>query len=133
MVWCFLSNNIEYSVFFLTNSMCSLHDREQSTVRPRNLVELHMGIVLLLCSIVTSIWFVFLFVKFINCVLEKFKESKLFLNHSIKLLNMILISFMNLNDLGCDIKMLVYGITSAKCHINTVVSPDDGHIVARNM
>ena len=24
-------------------------------------------------------------------------------------------------------------ITSAKCRINTVVSPDDGHIVARNM
>jgi hypothetical protein len=23
-------------------------------------------------------------------------------------------------------------ITSTKCHINTVVSPDDGHIVARN-
>jgi len=23
--------------------------------------------------------------------------------------------------------------TSTKCHINTVVSPDDGHIVARNM
>jgi len=26
-----------------------------------------------------------------------------------------------------------YRITSTKCHINTVVSPDDGHIVARNM
>jgi hypothetical protein len=26
-----------------------------------------------------------------------------------------------------------YRITSAKCHINTVVSPDDGHTVARNM
>jgi hypothetical protein len=25
------------------------------------------------------------------------------------------------------------GITSTKCRINTVVSPDDGHIVARNM
>ena len=24
-------------------------------------------------------------------------------------------------------------ITSTKCHINTVVPPDDGHIVARNM
>ena len=24
-------------------------------------------------------------------------------------------------------------ITSTKCRINTVVSPDDGHIVARNM
>jgi hypothetical protein len=24
-----------------------------------------------------------------------------------------------------------YRITSTKCHINTVVSPDDGHIVAR--
>jgi hypothetical protein len=24
-------------------------------------------------------------------------------------------------------------ITSTKCHINTVVSPDDGHIAARNM
>ena len=24
-------------------------------------------------------------------------------------------------------------ITSNKCHINTVVNPDDGHIVARNM
>ena len=24
-------------------------------------------------------------------------------------------------------------ITSFKCRINTVVSPDDGHIVARNM
>jgi hypothetical protein len=26
-----------------------------------------------------------------------------------------------------------YRITSTKCHINTVVSRDDGHIVARNM
>ena len=26
-----------------------------------------------------------------------------------------------------------YRITSTKCHINTVVSPDDGLIVARNM
>jgi len=26
-----------------------------------------------------------------------------------------------------------YKITSTKCHINTVVSPDDGHIVAWNM
>ena len=26
-----------------------------------------------------------------------------------------------------------YRITSTKCRINTVVSPDDGHIVARNM
>jgi hypothetical protein len=26
-----------------------------------------------------------------------------------------------------------YRITSTKCHTNTVVSPDDGHIVARNM
>jgi len=25
------------------------------------------------------------------------------------------------------------GITSTKCRINTVVSPDDGHIDARNM
>jgi hypothetical protein len=25
------------------------------------------------------------------------------------------------------------GITSTKCHMNTVVSADDGHIVARNM
>ena len=24
-------------------------------------------------------------------------------------------------------------ITSTKCRINTVISPDDGHIVARNM
>ena len=24
-------------------------------------------------------------------------------------------------------------MTSTKCHINTVVSPDDGHVVARNM
>ena len=27
----------------------------------------------------------------------------------------------------------LYKITSTKCHINTVVSPDDGHIVAWNM
>ena len=27
----------------------------------------------------------------------------------------------------------LYRITSTKCRINTVVSPDDGHIVARNM
>jgi hypothetical protein len=27
----------------------------------------------------------------------------------------------------------VHRITSAKCRKNTVVSPDDGHIVARNM
>jgi hypothetical protein len=26
-----------------------------------------------------------------------------------------------------------YRITSTKCCINTVISPDDGHIVARNM
>ena len=26
-----------------------------------------------------------------------------------------------------------YRITSTMCHINTVVSPDDGHIVAQNM
>ena len=26
-----------------------------------------------------------------------------------------------------------YKITSTKCHIDTVVSPDDGHIIARNM
>jgi len=26
-----------------------------------------------------------------------------------------------------------YKTTSTKCQINTVVSPDDGHIVARNM
>jgi len=26
-----------------------------------------------------------------------------------------------------------YRITSTKCHINTVNSPDDGHIVAQNM
>ena len=26
-----------------------------------------------------------------------------------------------------------YRVTSAKCHINTVVAPDDGHIVAQNM
>jgi len=26
-----------------------------------------------------------------------------------------------------------YRITSTKCRINTVVSPDDGHIVAQNM
>jgi len=26
-----------------------------------------------------------------------------------------------------------YRISSIKCHINTVISPDDGHIVARNM
>jgi len=26
-----------------------------------------------------------------------------------------------------------YKITSTKCRINTVVSPDDGHIVARNL
>jgi len=24
-------------------------------------------------------------------------------------------------------------VTSIKCHIDTVISPDDGHIVARNM
>jgi hypothetical protein len=27
----------------------------------------------------------------------------------------------------------LYRITSTKCRINTVVSPDDGHIVAQNM
>jgi len=26
-----------------------------------------------------------------------------------------------------------YRVTSTKCHINTVVSPDDGHIVDRNI
>jgi len=26
-----------------------------------------------------------------------------------------------------------YNITSTKCHINTAISPDDGHIVAQNM
>ena len=87
--------------------MWSLHDKVQSTVRPRNFVELHMGIVLLLWSIIISIWFVFLVVKFTNCVLEKFKENKLFLNHSFKLLNIVLISFLKLNKLECDIKMLV--------------------------
>ena len=28
---------------------------------------------------------------------------------------------------------LPHRITSAKCRVNTVVSPDDGHIVGRNM
>jgi len=26
-----------------------------------------------------------------------------------------------------------YRITNTKCHINTAVSPDDGHIIVRNM
>jgi len=26
-----------------------------------------------------------------------------------------------------------YGVTNTKCRIDTIVSPDDGHIVARNM
>jgi hypothetical protein len=26
-----------------------------------------------------------------------------------------------------------YRITSTKCHVNAVVSPDDGHVVAQNM
>jgi len=26
-----------------------------------------------------------------------------------------------------------HGITNTKCRINTVISPDDGHIVTRNM
>jgi hypothetical protein len=26
-----------------------------------------------------------------------------------------------------------YRMTSTKCHIDTVISPDDAHIVARNM
>ena len=26
-----------------------------------------------------------------------------------------------------------YRVTNTKCHIDTVVSPDDGHIVAQNM
>jgi len=28
---------------------------------------------------------------------------------------------------------VIHTITSTKCYINTVVSPDDGHTVARNM
>jgi hypothetical protein len=27
----------------------------------------------------------------------------------------------------------IHAVTSTKCHIDTVISPDDGHIVARNM
>jgi len=89
--------------------MWCLHDKVQSTARPRKLVELHIGIVLLLWSIIISIWFVFLrvVVKFTNCVLEKFKESKLFLNHSFQLVNIVLISFLKSNKLEWDIKMLV--------------------------
>jgi len=34
---------------------------------------------------------------------------------------------------GCISVIHPYGITSTKCRINTVVSPDDGHAVARNM
>jgi len=34
----------------------------------------------------------------------------------------------------CNFKLSTCSrITSTKCHINTVVSPDDGHIVARNI
>jgi len=33
----------------------------------------------------------------------------------------------------CLVRRVHTCITSTKCRINTVVSPDDGHIVARNM
>ena len=33
----------------------------------------------------------------------------------------------------CIPDSLPHRITNTKCRINTVVSPDDGHIVARNM
>jgi hypothetical protein len=33
----------------------------------------------------------------------------------------------------CILDSHPYRVTSAKCRIDTVVSPDDGHIVARNM
>ena len=87
--------------------MWCLQDNVQSTVRPRNLVELHIGIVLFLWSIITSIWLLFLVVKFTNCVSEKFKESKFIVNHSFKLANIILMSFLKSNKLEWDIKTLV--------------------------
>ena len=34
--------------FFVTKSMWFIHDNVQSTVKPRSLVELHIGMVLLL-------------------------------------------------------------------------------------
>ena len=34
---------------------------------------------------------------------------------------------------GCIPDGHPHRMTSTKCHINTVVSPDDGHVVARNM
>jgi len=45
--------------------------------------------------------------------------------------------FLSLHVLG-DIPPCIpdshpHRITCTKCHINTVVSPDDGHIVSRNM
>jgi len=87
--------------------MWCLHDKVQSTVIPRNVVELRIGIVLLSCSIIISIWFVFLVVKCTNCVFEKFNESKLFLNHSFRLVNIDWILFLKSDRLECDIKTLV--------------------------
>jgi hypothetical protein len=37
------------------------------------------------------------------------------------------------NKTGCIPDSHPYRVTSTKCRIDTVVSPDDGHIVARNM
>jgi hypothetical protein len=39
--------------------------------------------------------------------LEKFRESKLFLNYSLKLLNIVLISSLKSNRAECDVRMLV--------------------------
>jgi hypothetical protein len=35
--------------------------------------------------------------------------------------------------LVCRVHTIIYRITRIKCHINTSVSPDDGHTAARNM
>jgi len=35
--------------------------------------------------------------------------------------------------LVCKVEFVPYRVTSTKCRIDTVISPDDGHTVARNM
>jgi len=47
--------------------------------------------------------------------------------------HLVLVTLYGMQGAPCKPYSHPYRVTSTKCHIDTVISPDDGHIVARNM
>jgi hypothetical protein len=92
----------------MSESMWFYQERLLAIIRPRNFMQDELRISVLSYSIFISCSYAFFVLNFINSVLEKFRNSKLVLNHNFNLLRTSVTLFKNNRGSGFDISWAMH-------------------------